>query len=110
MKSKKNDNFLQELYSVIEKRAKGKDDKSYTRSLIKEGKDKIAEKLAEESTHIEINLLNKPIGKQDQYAAAIGGINLFTFNDNDTVSIKPIHLNSISMQRMFDSIISFDSK
>ena len=50
MKSKKNDNFLQELYSVIEKRAKGKDKKSYTRSLIKGGKDKIAEKVAEEST------------------------------------------------------------
>ena len=38
MKSKKNDNFLQDLYSVIEKRAKGKDKKSYTRSLIKGGK------------------------------------------------------------------------
>ena len=37
MKSKKNDNFLQELYSVIEKRAKGTDKKSYTRSLIKGG-------------------------------------------------------------------------
>ena len=52
MKSKKNDNFLQELYSVIEKRAKGKDKKSYTRSLIKEGKNKIAEKVAEESTEL----------------------------------------------------------
>ena len=38
MKSKKNDNFLQELYSVIERRAKGKDETSYTRSLIKGGK------------------------------------------------------------------------
>ena len=57
MKSKKNDNFLQELYFVIEKRAKGKDDKSYTRSLIKEGKDKIAEKLAEESTELIVDYL-----------------------------------------------------
>ena len=64
-------------------------------------------KLAEEASHIEIDILKKPMGKQDQYAAAIGGINLFIFNDNDTVSIKPIHLNSISMQRMFDSMISF---
>ena len=47
MKSKKNDNFLQELYSVIERRAKGKDKKSYTRSLIKRGKNKIAEKMNE---------------------------------------------------------------
>ena len=52
MKSKKNDNFLQELFSVIERRAKGKDEKSYTRSLIKGGKRKIAEKVAEESTEL----------------------------------------------------------
>ena len=57
MKSKKNDNFLQELYSVIERRAKGKDTKSYTRSLIKGGKNKIAEKVAEESTELIIDYL-----------------------------------------------------
>ena len=57
MKIKKNDNFLQELYSVIEKRAKGKDKKSYTRLLIKSGKDKIAEKIAEESTELIIDYL-----------------------------------------------------
>jgi|TARA_B100001964_G_scaffold220891_1_gene264467 phosphoribosyl-ATP pyrophosphohydrolase len=57
MKSKKNDNFLQELYSVIEKRAKGKDKKSYTKSLIKKGKNKIAEKVAEESTELIIDYL-----------------------------------------------------
>ena len=57
MKNKKNNNFLQELYLVIEKRAKGKDKKSYTRSLIKEGKDKIAEKVAEESTELIVDYL-----------------------------------------------------
>ena len=57
MKSLKNDNFLQELYSVIESRAKGKDKKSYTRSLIKGGKGKIAEKVAEESTELIIDYL-----------------------------------------------------
>ena len=57
MKTKKNDNFLQELYSVIEKRAKGKDKKSYTKSLIKKGKNKIAEKVAEESTELIIDYL-----------------------------------------------------
>ena len=57
MKSKKNDNFLQELYSVIARRAKGKNKKSYTRSLIKRGKNKIAEKVAEESTELIIDYL-----------------------------------------------------
>ena len=57
MKSKKKDNFLEELYSIIEIRPKGKDKKSYTRSLIKKGKDKIAEKVAEESTELIIDYL-----------------------------------------------------
>ena len=57
MKTKKNDNFLQELYSVIERRAKGGDKKSYTKSLIKGGKNKIAEKVAEESTELIIDYL-----------------------------------------------------
>ena len=57
MKSKKDVNFLQELYSVIEKRSKGKDKKSYTKSLIKKGKDKIAEKVAEESTELIVDYL-----------------------------------------------------
>ena len=57
MKNKKDDIFLQDLYSVIARRAKGKDEKSYTRSLIQGGKDKIAEKVAEESTELIIDYL-----------------------------------------------------
>ena len=57
MKNKKNDNFLEELYSIIEKRANGKDKNSYTRSLIKKGKGKIAEKVAEESTELIIDYI-----------------------------------------------------
>jgi D-glycero-alpha-D-manno-heptose-7-phosphate kinase len=46
--------------------------------------------IAEEACHIEINVLKKPIGKQDQYAAAFGGVNLFTFNKNGTVVLTPL--------------------
>ena len=46
--------------------------------------------LAEEACHIEINVLKKPIGKQDQYAAAFGGMNLFTFNPNGSVLLSPV--------------------
>lgn len=46
--------------------------------------------IAEEACHIEINVLKKPIGKQDQYAAAFGGVNLFTFNKNGTVFLTPV--------------------
>jgi D-glycero-alpha-D-manno-heptose-7-phosphate kinase len=46
--------------------------------------------LAEEACHIEINILKKPIGKQDQYAAAFGGVNLFTFKKDGTVLLAPV--------------------
>jgi len=51
--------------------------------------------IAEEACHIEINVLKKPIGKQDQYAAAFGGANLFTFNQNGRVVLAPVTSNNI---------------
>ena len=51
--------------------------------------------IAEEACHIEIDILKKPIGKQDQYAAAFGGVNLFTFNTNGTVQLTPVTNASI---------------
>lgn len=46
--------------------------------------------LARMACHIEIDKCNEPIGKQDQYAAAFGGINVIKFNSNETVDIEPI--------------------
>ena len=40
--------------------------------------------LAEEACHIEIDVLGEPIGKQDQYIAAFGGVTCFTFNPDET--------------------------
>jgi len=57
------------------------------------------EELAELACHIEIERLGEPIGKQDQYAAAIGGITCFTFHKDDKVSAQPLN---ISMDTMFD--------
>ena len=57
------------------------------------------EQLAELACHIEIDLLGEPIGKQDQYAAAFGGITCFTFNKDDSVTAKPL---ALSMDTMFD--------
>ena len=51
----KNDNkinFLEDLYLTIEKKSKSKDSKSYTRKLLKEGKNKIAQKVGEESIEL----------------------------------------------------------
>jgi D-glycero-alpha-D-manno-heptose-7-phosphate kinase len=51
------------------------------------------EKLAREACEIEIHKCNEPIGKQDQYAAAYGGINLIKFYPNEKVSVEPIICN-----------------
>ena len=48
---------------------------------------KTPHELAEMAAHLEIDILNEPIGKQDQYATAYGGLNTFTFNQN-TVSVE----------------------
>ena len=46
--------------------------------------------LAEQACRIEIDILGKPIGRQDQYAAAFGGVNYVQFNSDDTVDVQPV--------------------
>ena len=57
------------------------------------------EELAELACHIEIDRLGEPIGKQDQYIAAMGGVTCFTFHKDDKVTAVPL---GISMDTMFD--------
>lgn len=55
--------------------------------------------LAELACHIEIDRLGEPIGKQDQYIAAYGGLTCFTFNTDDSVVAKPL---AVGMDTLFD--------
>ena len=64
-------------------------------------------KLANIACDIEIKILNKPIGKQDQYAASFGGLNLLKFNKNETVSINPLKLNQKVQEEMFNRFLMF---
>ncbi|MDP6379370.1 MAG: hypothetical protein QF885_06955 [Candidatus Thalassarchaeaceae archaeon] len=48
------------------------------------------EQLAKEACEIEIDILGQTIGKQDQYAAAFGGLNQIFFNADDTVTVAPL--------------------
>ncbi len=48
---------------------------------------------AEAASWLEIDRLKEPIGKQDQYAAAHGGFNIFEFNTDDTVGVEPVLLD-----------------
>lgn len=57
------------------------------------GKKLSKEESAKAACELEIDILKEPIGKQDQYAAAYGGLNVITFNPDNTVEIEPIFLN-----------------
>jgi D-glycero-alpha-D-manno-heptose-7-phosphate kinase len=46
--------------------------------------------LAEKACEIEIDILQKPIGRQDQYAAAFGGVNYIRFNPDHSVDVEPV--------------------
>jgi len=49
--------------------------------------------LAEEACHIEIDILGEPIGKQDQYLAALGGVICLTFEKNGDVIVEPLRVS-----------------
>jgi len=66
-----------------------------------------AEQLAEEACRIEIDIMGKPIGRQDQYAAAFGGINKFTFKKNHETLRERVLLQPQQIRRFSGSIQLF---
>ncbi len=48
------------------------------------------QQLAEQACQIEVDILGKPIGKQDQYAAAYGSLNFIAFNPDGSVDVEPV--------------------
>lgn len=65
------------------------------------------EKLASQACEIEIDRCGEPIGKQDQYAAAYGGLNLIRFHPDDSVSVDPVICRPSLLQEMEDSTLVF---
>ena len=63
--------------------------------------------LAEEACHVEIDLLGQPIGKQDQYAAAFGGLNHFSFRPDGSVFVEQKRLANGNRRALFDSLMMF---
>lgn len=70
-----------------------------------QGKYLSKEVLAEEACRIEIEELENPIGKQDQYAAAFGGLNYISFHKDDTVTVEPIITKKETIQRLQDNLV-----
>lgn len=65
------------------------------------------ENLARQSCEIEIDRCGEPIGKQDQYAAAYGGLNLIRFHPDDSVSVDPVICKPSLLHKMEDSTLVF---
>jgi D-glycero-alpha-D-manno-heptose-7-phosphate kinase len=63
--------------------------------------------LAEEACHIELNLLKEPIGKQDQYIAAYGGVTCFRFLPNDQVEAWPLKIDQETLFNLEDNLLLF---
>jgi D-glycero-alpha-D-manno-heptose-7-phosphate kinase len=63
--------------------------------------------LAEQACHIEIDLLQDPIGKQDQYIAAYGGVTCFHFARDGSVSAAPLQVSSEALNNLEDSLMLF---
>jgi D-glycero-alpha-D-manno-heptose-7-phosphate kinase len=63
--------------------------------------------LAEQACDIEINKLGEPIGKQDQYIAAIGGITAFTFNKDGRVEYRPVRMSEDALYTLEDNLLLF---
>lgn len=65
------------------------------------------EDIAAQACHVEIDLLKSPIGKQDQYACACGGLNFIEFNPDGTVDVEKIYLSTEGYQRLENNLLLF---
>jgi D-glycero-alpha-D-manno-heptose-7-phosphate kinase len=65
------------------------------------------EELAENACHLEITLLKEPIGKQDQYAAAFGGFNAYTFNRDGSVQVEALDISTENLLELQGNLILF---
>lgn len=63
--------------------------------------------LAEEACKIEIEILKEPIGKQDQYIAAFGGITSFEFAKDGSVTVKPVKMSDEARDELHSNIMLF---
>jgi D-glycero-alpha-D-manno-heptose-7-phosphate kinase len=63
--------------------------------------------LAEAASEIEIDVLQEPVGKQDTYVAAHGGICSYTFHPDDSVDVVPLELDPETLRRLRENLLLF---
>jgi D-glycero-alpha-D-manno-heptose-7-phosphate kinase len=64
-------------------------------------------RLAEEACEIEIDVLDEPTGKQDQYVSAHGGICAYTFDRDGSVEVEPLSLSRTTLGRLHNNLLLF---
>lgn len=74
---------------------------TYRRNLVH------AQELAEQACHIEIDVLGEPVGKQDQYIAAFGGITCFRFKKDGDVEAWPLKIHEEDLFNLEDNLLMF---
>lgn len=72
-----------------------------------QGLAKPSTELAAEAAEIEIDVLGKPIGRQDQYAAAVGGFNLIEFRTDGAVVVNPLVCPAGTIERLHAHLLLF---
>jgi D-glycero-alpha-D-manno-heptose-7-phosphate kinase len=67
------------------------------------------EALAARACRLEIERLGRSVGKQDQYAAAVGGVNALTFSPDESVEVRPLELSERTLAGLRDNLLLFFS-
>lgn len=85
---------------------------SFTTALLKalyaqKGIELSKERLAQLACHLEIDMLGEPIGKQDQYIAAYGGLKCFTFHSDHSVSVEPLNISPGTLIELQENLLLF---
>ena len=66
-----------------------------------------ASRLARQACEIEIERLNKPIGVQDQYISAFGGLRFIEFHTDGTIQVEPVVLDGLVKRRLNESLLIY---
>jgi D-glycero-alpha-D-manno-heptose-7-phosphate kinase len=66
--------------------------------------------LAMKAASIEVEILKRTMGKQDHFASAYGGFNIFTFNSDESVTVEPVFYNKESIKNLESNLILFYTK
>jgi D-glycero-alpha-D-manno-heptose-7-phosphate kinase len=65
------------------------------------------QELAEQACHIEIDRLGEPVGKQDQYVSAFGGVTCFHIDNDGQVNVAPLAIGNEALANLEDNLVLF---